>query len=303
MDHDQLIKALIEAFFEELVRLFASEAAAQMDFSRVEFLPTEQFTDPPTGGRSRPDVPAKVGLQSGDEAFVVVHWEAQEETEKDLSRRMFNYYTILRRDHDLPVLSIALLFYTPKDATGIDWAEYREECLGEETLRFRYRRIAVPQLSAAAYLAGDNPAGWALAMRMKREGIPPLNVLLTLADKLPAAQLPRQKAWMAWHYATSYARLLKEEKEMLAELMRRRKKQGEELTVLEELMLERRQDDILRMMRHKFGDVPEDVVKRLRAIMDDDVLDALLDRILDATSLSDMGLGDGMPSEMEENHG
>ncbi len=295
MDHDQLIKSLIEAFFEHLVRLFAPDAAAQMDFSRVEFLPTEQFTDPPTGGRSRPDVPAKVGLLSGEEAFVVVHWEAQEQPDA-LPRRMFNYYTVLRRDHDLPVLSIALLFYTPKDATGIDVAEYVEDCLGWETLRFRYRQIVVPQLDAATYLAGDNPAGWALAVRMKLKGLKPFNILVTMVDKLPAAQLPQGKAWMAWAYAESYARLPKEEKEMLKELLRQRKKQGEELTVIEELRLEGKQHLILRQMRRKFGDVPEAVVKRLEAIMDDDVLDALADRILDANSLEDMGLDGGESS-------
>ncbi len=297
MDHDQLIKSLIEAFFEQLVRLFAPDAAAQMDFSRVEFLPTEQFTDPPTGGRRRPDVPAKVGLRSGDEAFVIVHWEAQEEPEADLSRRMFNYYTLLRRDHDLPVLSIALLFYTPTDATGgVDVVEYREECLGMETLLFRYLRIVVPQLDAASYLAGDNPAGWALAMRMKRKGLEPLTILLMLADKLPAAQLPQDKAWMAWHYANSYAGLPKEEQKMLNEIVKQRKKQGEELTWLDRQRMWEKQDLILRLMRRKFGDVPEAIVKRLEAIMDDDALDALADRILDATTLADMGLDDGTPA-------
>ncbi len=83
---------------------------------------------------------------------------------------------------------------------------------------------------------------------------------------------------------------------MLKELLRQRKKQGEELTVIEELRLEGKQDNILFLMRRKFGDVPEDVVKRLRAIMDDDVLDSLLGRILDATSLEDMGLDGGESS-------
>ncbi len=205
--------------------------------------------------------------------------------------------TALRRDHELPVLSIALLFYTPKDAMGIDVAEHREECLGWETLRFRYRQIVVPQLDAATYLAANNPAGWALAMRMRRAGLKPLNILITLADKLPAAQLPQQKAWMAWHYAERYARLPREEREMLKELLRRRKKQGEEeLTLLEEEWLRGKQDAILHQMRRKFGDVPEDAVKRLREIMDDDALDSLLDRILDAKSLEDMELEDGASS-------
>jgi hypothetical protein len=56
--------------------------------------------------------------------------------------------------------------------------------------------------------------------------------------------------------------------------------------------MEGKQDAILFQMRLKFGDVSEDVVKRLKGIMDDDVLDTLLGRILDAKSLEDMGLSD-----------
>jgi hypothetical protein len=60
-----------------------------------------------------------------------------------------------------------------------------------------FRRIAVPQLDAATYLAENNPGGWALAMRMKLKELTPFNVLVTMVDKLPATQLPQQKAWTA----------------------------------------------------------------------------------------------------------
>lgn len=121
-------------------------------------------------------------------------------------------------------------------------------------------------------------------------------ILLVMVDKLPAAQLPREKAWMAWmawHYANSDARLSEEGREMLNELLEQREKQGEELSWIDEDRMWKKQDYILRQMRRKFGDVPNPVVQRLKAIMDDDMLDALADRILDAQSLDDMGLSDG----------
>jgi hypothetical protein len=151
-------------------------------------------------------------------------------------------------------------------------------------------------MDAASYLAGNNPAGWTLAMRMKRAGLEPLTILLTLAEKLPSAQLPQEKAWRTWHYANSYAKLPEGERKMLNELLERRNKQGEELIWIDEQRMWVKQDDILFLMRRKFGDMPEDVVKRVKAIRDDDVLDSLLARILDATSLSDMGLDDDASS-------
>ncbi|MCS6862616.1 MAG: hypothetical protein NZT92_20115 [Abditibacteriales bacterium] len=41
------------------------------------------------------------------------------------------------------------------------------------------------------------------------------------------------------------------------------------------------------------SDVPEAIVKHLKSIMDDDVLDTLLIRVLDAQSLDDTVLSDG----------
>jgi hypothetical protein len=79
---------------------------------------------------------------------------------------------------------------------------------------------------------------------------------------------------------------------MLDQVIEQRKKQGEELTWIDRKRMWQKQDDILFLMRRKFGDVPEAAVKRLEAIMDDDVLDTLLGRILDAKSLEDMGLSD-----------
>ena len=45
IDHDQIFKQLIEAFFREFMELFCPDEAALIDFSKVEFLREEHFTD------------------------------------------------------------------------------------------------------------------------------------------------------------------------------------------------------------------------------------------------------------------
>jgi hypothetical protein len=47
---------------------------------------------------------------------------------------------------------------------------------------------------------------------------------------------------------------------------------------------------LLRLMRRRFGQVGPDVVARVEAITDPELLGVLADRVLDAHSLADMGL-------------
>ncbi len=49
IDHDQRFKSLLKAFFAEFFQVFFPEWADRFDFSRVEWLEQEVFTDPPRG--------------------------------------------------------------------------------------------------------------------------------------------------------------------------------------------------------------------------------------------------------------
>jgi hypothetical protein len=77
IDHDQIFKQLIEAFFREFMELFCPDEAALIDFSRLEFLGEEHFTDTRRGLRRLLDLVVKAGLKSGGERFVLVHGECR----------------------------------------------------------------------------------------------------------------------------------------------------------------------------------------------------------------------------------
>jgi hypothetical protein len=61
VDHDQIFKRIIETFFQNFMELFCADEAKLIDFSRVEFLREEYFTDVDRGNRRRLDLVVKVG--------------------------------------------------------------------------------------------------------------------------------------------------------------------------------------------------------------------------------------------------
>lgn len=75
IDHDQIFKTLIEAFFAEFMALFCPDEAAVIDFTQVEFLRKEYFTDTQRGKRRAMDLVVKIRLKSGSEKFVLIHVE------------------------------------------------------------------------------------------------------------------------------------------------------------------------------------------------------------------------------------
>ena len=72
IDHDQIFKNLIEAFFREFMQLFFASIAEQIDFSTVEFLRKEYFTDVQLGKRRAMDLVVKVRLVNGQVRFVLI---------------------------------------------------------------------------------------------------------------------------------------------------------------------------------------------------------------------------------------
>jgi hypothetical protein len=65
------------------------------------------------------------------------------------------------------------------------------------------------------------------------------------------------------------------------------------LTIYEERgIIKGKRNMLLRQMRKKFGELPEAVVMRLQAIQADEELDQILDRVLEAHSLAEIGLPD-----------
>ena len=75
IDHDQIFKTLFREFFKEFLEGFLPRVAEEVDFTRVEFLDQEFFTDINKGRKKLLDLVAKVSLKSGEDEYILLHTE------------------------------------------------------------------------------------------------------------------------------------------------------------------------------------------------------------------------------------
>ena len=155
MAHDQFFKELFQAFFDSFMELFFPDAAARLDFSSVEFLDKEMFTDIPQGAVRHADLVAQVRTREGEPELIVVHIEVQARRDRDFGARMAQYYMLLRLRRQNPVFPI--VFYLESGAGGLGRDQYRETIFERPVLTFDYDRIGVRDLRAQDYLEHENP--------------------------------------------------------------------------------------------------------------------------------------------------
>ena len=118
MAHDQLWKELLSTFFREFMECFFPAVAARLDFSAVEVLDKELFTDVPEGLLRRPDFIARVQTLDGQSELVLIHIEVQKRRQKEFGARMSEYFMLLRLRFRLPVFPVVV--YLERGSGG--WA-------------------------------------------------------------------------------------------------------------------------------------------------------------------------------------
>jgi hypothetical protein len=175
MDHDQRFKVLLKEFFPEFILLCLPEWAGRFDFAHLDWLDKEVFTDPPQGERRTLDLVARLpttqplALPRGgppESWIALLHVEIEsEDSVAPLRRRVFDYREQLRRDHGLPVLSMALYLRVGLD--GIGWDVYEEYFWDRRVLHFEYPYVGLPALDGEQYATGDNLLAVALSALMR----------------------------------------------------------------------------------------------------------------------------------------
>jgi hypothetical protein len=163
IDHDRLFKELITTFFIEFLDLFLPEVAIDIDRNSIEFLPETVLTDVTKGEKKIIDVLAKVKYRKQD-AYFLIHVEAQSYTQQELTKRIFKYFARLHEKYDLPIYPVVIFsFDEPKRPEPNN---YQVKFPGLNVLDFNFATIQLNQLSWRDYLTQQNPVAAALMAKM-----------------------------------------------------------------------------------------------------------------------------------------
>jgi hypothetical protein len=171
IDHDQIFKKLIQAFFREFIELFCPGEASWIDFSRVAFLLDEYFTDIPLGDRRLLDCVARVSLRDGDEKYVLVHVEFEaSRKEPDFARRFFRCFCQLFLRYDTEIVPVAV--FSDDAIWKVPVPDHYEVRLPTKTvLRFDYYLIKLKHLDYGRYVNSANPLAYALMVSEMDSGL------------------------------------------------------------------------------------------------------------------------------------
>ena len=299
MPHDQLFKELLRAFFREFMELFFPDVAERLDFERVTFLDREMFTDLPEGSVREPDLVAQTYTRDGTLGIVLLHVEVQAERRSEFRYRIFEYYALLRLRFKLPVFPVVL--YLVPGTGGNTQETYTESLFGREILTFHYGAVGVPDLSADDYLERDNPLASALTalMKVSKEGRP-YQKQVSL-QRIAISTVDEARKMLLANIVETYLPLSEEEQGRFRELLAQSgsEETNQMISVYEERGIAKglqqgivggKRDMMLKLLRLKFGTLPQNVEAKVQALTAETELDTLSERVLTANSLQEMGL-------------
>ena len=203
---------------------------------------------------------------------------------------MFRYFSQLKLRRDTPIWPIVL--YMPKACGGLGFEEYTETLFGEAFLPFRYWCIGLAELSAEEYLATKNPVAYGLAPLMDHGQLSKPRLKAICLNGIATSDITEVQAAILAYFVDTYLPLTQAEEEEFQRLI-----QQEEVQVMQfitswerKARAASRREILIRLLRVKFDAVPETTVQRVESISSTDELDRLLEKVIHANSLAEMGL-------------
>jgi hypothetical protein len=163
MPHDRRYKTLIEGFARDFLAAFVPDLEAALDEGPLEPIDPATRGEEPHARDRLPDLVLR-GRLRGEEAWFLIHLEAQHRHQPDFPARMYAYWVRLRARHDRPVFPIAFLTHArPRKAAP---AVYEEVVAGRRVARFEYHVVQLNALRWQDFVALPNPVAAALLVQM-----------------------------------------------------------------------------------------------------------------------------------------
>jgi predicted transposase YdaD len=211
LPHDRLFKELIQTFFAEFMEAFFPEVARWMDFSEVEFLQQDLFTDITAGEQHRIDILAKLKLKGG-ETIILIHVEPQSYYQMDFPERMFIYYSRIYEKYRLPVLPIAVFSYNKQKETP---SLFTVRIRNFESIRFRYMSIHLIRKNWKEYIQSNNPVAAALLSKMGYTKKEKVQVKVEFLRMMARMELDPARMALIYGFFDSYFKLTDKEDELV----------------------------------------------------------------------------------------
>lgn len=164
IDHDRLFKELLTTFFVEFLDLFFPQVLDYLDQDSLIFLEKEIFTNVTAGEKYESDLVVQAKFQ-GQNAYFLIHVEAQASAKRNFNQRMFHYFARLHAKFDLPVYPIVLFSYDRPLKPAPQ--EYCVNFPDFPVLTFNYRVIQLNRLNWRDFLTQPNPIASALMAKMQ----------------------------------------------------------------------------------------------------------------------------------------
>ncbi len=306
IDHDQIFKTLCESFFKEFMQLFCSEEAELMDFSTVEFLRDEHFTDVPRGRKKQMDLVARVGLKGGGFRCVLVHFEFESRRlQPDFGERFFQYFCQLYLRYGVPVVGLAV--FTGKGTARTTIPESFELRLTERCgVRYDYHAVNLSQLDYRNFLESNNPLAYALMAKMNWSRQQVVRLKADFMRLMLGSEINPARRSLLLDFIETYIPLVEPEQTEFLSLLETTQpyrevermltsyelngiKKGKEIGFQEGAVLTT-QRHILTYLRKRFGKVPVAVERKIQRCADPTKLELVYERALDCTQLSELDL-------------
>ena len=302
IDHDQIFKKLIEAFFREFLELFCPDEARLIDFAHVEFLGQEHFTDVHRGRKRRLDMVVKVALKQGGAKCVLIHTEFQASRNgRDFPRRMYRYYCQLFLRHDMEIVPIAM--FTDNARWRIPVRDYFElRVAGRTFVRFEYHLIKLKHLDYRQFLGSNNPLAFGLMAKMDYNRRERVRLKADFLRWILAFPIDEARRNLLVEFVETYVPLAgpeqyefeqivvsdqqySEVKQMITVYEKRGIEEG-----MEKGMEKGKQEDLILLLEKKFGKLSAARERKIRKIESTRELESLLLAVLDAKRIEDLPL-------------
>ncbi|HEV7670243.1 MAG TPA: hypothetical protein VGS22_17125 [Thermoanaerobaculia bacterium] len=319
--HDQLWKDLFRIFFPDLLFLLDSDLAnhlvGKLGPGGFTFLDKEVFHDLPEGERREVDLLAEIPDRAGGRKFRI-HVEIEGSFSGKIARRVARYSHHLYLRQAGPVVSIVVFLHG--GPPGARWTDYVERAFGREIHRFNYLSFGLSKLPAQTLLDRPEPLAWALASLTRPGKMGRALLKLELLRKIATAPVGEVERFLLVNSVETYLQLAGREAEKYAAL--RLVEENPEVEAMETTWAERQaaeyqkkffeegiekgiekgreegrgqgverlRSTLLRQLGQRFGPVSPVIRGRVEAIDSLDELGGLVDRILEVTSIEELGL-------------